>query len=151
VVNTALAAFFLGAERGQYIQLHNRDDLWHLLAKITIRKAQRLIDEQERQKRRPGGARRSTPSHGSPGTLLADVAVGQIADPKPPPDLEVLANETIEHLLNSLRNAQLRSIVVWKWEGYSTQEIASKLGCCTRTIARKFELIRTIWNKEDVR
>src|SRR5215472_8164885 len=60
VVNSALAGFFLGAERGQYTQLHDRDDLWHLLVKITIRKAQRLVKEQGRQKRCPGGARRGT-------------------------------------------------------------------------------------------
>ena len=35
VVNTALAGFFLGAERGQYTQLHDRDDLWHLLVLVS--------------------------------------------------------------------------------------------------------------------
>jgi hypothetical protein len=34
-------------------------------------------------------------------------------------------------------------------EEYSNEEIASMLGCCKRTIARKLALIRTIWNKED--
>jgi DNA-directed RNA polymerase specialized sigma24 family protein len=141
VVNTALAGFFLGAERGQYTLLHDRDDLWHLLVKITIRKARRLVEEQERQRRLPGGVQ--------PGTLPVDVPVEQVAAPKPPPDLEVLANEATEHLLSRLGNAQLRAIAVWKWEGYSHEEIASMLGCCSRTIARKLALIRTIWNNED--
>jgi hypothetical protein len=43
----------------------------------------------------------------------------------------------------------MRSIAVWKWEGYSNEEIALMLGCCVRTITRKLELIRTIWSKED--
>src|SRR5262249_1767622 len=60
VVNTALAGFFLGAERGQYTRLHDRDDLWHLLVKITVRKAQRLVKEQQRQKRCPPRARHGT-------------------------------------------------------------------------------------------
>ena len=51
-VLATLAGFFFGAERGQYTQLHDRDDLWHLLVKITIRKAQRLVKEQQRLKRR---------------------------------------------------------------------------------------------------
>jgi RNA polymerase sigma factor (sigma-70 family) len=146
VVNSALTGFFLGAERGQYTKLHDRDDLWHLLVKITIRKAQRLVKEQERQKRCP----RSTPSQGLAGTLRGDVAAEQIADPKLPPDLEMFANETIEHLLSRLGNGRLRSIAVWKWEGYSNEEIASMLGCSERTIARKLELIRTIWNEHSV-
>jgi DNA-directed RNA polymerase specialized sigma24 family protein len=151
VVNSALAGFFLGAERGQYTQLHDRDDLWHLLVKITIRKTQRLVKEQERQKRCPRRAERGTPSQGLAGTLLVDVAAEQIADPKPPPGLEVLANETIEHLLSRLGNAQLRAIAIWKWEGYSNDEIAATLGCSSRTIARKLELIRTTWDEEDAR
>jgi RNA polymerase sigma factor (sigma-70 family) len=146
VVNSALAGFFLGAERDQYTQLHDRDDLWHLLSKITIRKAQRLVKEQERQKRCPCRARQGTPSQGLAGRLRADEAVEQIADRKPPPDLAVLANETIEQLLSRLGNAQLRSIAVCKWEGYSNEEIASMLGCSSRTIERKLVLIRTLWS-----
>jgi hypothetical protein len=64
----------------------------------------------------------------------------------PPRDLEVLAKERIEYLLSRLQNARLRSMAVWKWEGYSNEEIACTLGCCFRTIARKLELIR---NKEE--
>jgi DNA-directed RNA polymerase specialized sigma24 family protein len=130
VVNSALAGFFRGAERGQYTRLHNRRDLWHLLAKITRYKALKLVKEQCRW---PG---------------KADVPLEQIVDSELPPDLEVLAKETIEHLLYRLGKAQLRSIAVWKWEGYSNEEIASRLGCCTRTIERKLQLIRTIWNEE---
>jgi DNA-directed RNA polymerase specialized sigma24 family protein len=63
----------------------------------------------------------------------------------------VLANETIEHLLCRLGNAKLKSIAVWRWEGYSNEEIATMLGCSSRTILRKLELIRTIWNEEDAR
>jgi DNA-directed RNA polymerase specialized sigma24 family protein len=110
VVNSALADFFLGAERGQYTELHDRDDLWHLLVKITIRKAQKFVKEQERQKRCPRGVGRGSLA----GALLMDVPVEQVADRKPPPDLEMLADETIEHLLSRLGNARLRSIAVWK-------------------------------------
>jgi DNA-directed RNA polymerase specialized sigma24 family protein len=77
------------------------------------------------------------------------IPVEQIADRKPPPDVEALAHETVESLLCGLRSAQLRAIAVWKWEEYSNEEIASMLGCCKRTVARKLALIRTIWDKED--
>jgi DNA-directed RNA polymerase specialized sigma24 family protein len=150
VVNIALADFFLGAERGQYSKLHDREDLWHLLVKITVRKAQRLLREQRSRKRCPRGLGQGTPSLDLASTP-ADVPVQQIADRKPPPDLEVLGNETFEHLLNRLGNAHLRAIAVWKWEAYSNKEIAAMLGCCARTIARKLELIRTIWSHEETR
>jgi DNA-directed RNA polymerase specialized sigma24 family protein len=41
----------------------------------------------------------------------------------------------------------LRSIAVWKWQGYSTAEIASMLGCSSRTIERKLKLIRIIFER----
>jgi RNA polymerase sigma factor (sigma-70 family) len=149
VVQSALAGFFLGAERGQYTQLHDRDDLWNLLVKITIRNAQKLVREQEGQKRHSGRRSRATPPPGSADTLLSLPGVEQIADPNPPPDLQVLANETIERLVGGLGNARLKSIAMWKWEGYSNEEIASMLGCSSRTVLRKLKLIRTIWSQEE--
>jgi RNA polymerase sigma factor (sigma-70 family) len=144
VVQSVFAGFFLGAERGQYTQLHDRDDLWHLLVKITVRKAQKLVKEQERQKRNPGKAR---PEPLSPDPQRRN-GVEQVADPSPPPDLEAMANETIDHLLGCLEG-KLRAIAVWKWEGYSNEEIAAMLGCSSRTILRKLGHIRTIWTEEE--
>ncbi len=66
-----------------------------------------------------------------------------------PPDLEVLAKESIAHLLDRLGDAQLRSTAVWKCEGYTNEEIATRLGCTCRTIERKLKLIRTIWGEEE--
>ena len=149
VVQSVFAGFFLGAERGQYTQLHDRDDLWHLLVKITVRKAQKLVKEQERQKRHPGKGRPEPPSPSPVDGQRRDPGVEQIADPGPPPDLEAMANETIERLLSCLEGkGQLRAIAIWKWEGYSNEEIAAMLGCSSRTILRKLGHIRTIWTEE---
>jgi len=82
--------------------------------------------------------------------LIADPEVERLLDPNPPPDLEVVAKEEIERLLDRLKNAKLRSIAIWKWEGYTVDEIAAMLDCTPRTIARKLCLIRTIWAEEDV-
>jgi RNA polymerase sigma factor (sigma-70 family) len=148
-VNSALAGFFAGAERGQYPELRDRDDLWHLLFKITVRKALKLVNEQKRQKRI-----RRTEQHGARSSSVGDTQpedapIEQIADAQPSPDLEVLANETMERLLDRLRAPQLRSIAVWKWEGHTNEEIATMLGCSARTIQRKLRLIRAIWSEED--
>jgi DNA-directed RNA polymerase specialized sigma24 family protein len=142
VANSVFWGFFRGAERGQYDQLHDRDDLWHLLFKITIRKALRLVKEQERQKR--------CPCPGCADTPRSDSAIGQIADPNPPPDHMALANETINRLLNCLDGkGRLRFIAIRKWEGYSNKEIAVMLGLSCKTIARKLKLIRALWAEEE--
>src|SRR5262249_10907503 len=148
VVQSAFAGFFLGAERGQYTKLHDRDDLWHLLVKITIHEAQKLVNEQERPKRHSGTRQHSTPSPGSTDPLRKDEGGGPMAEGNPPPDLEVLAKEEFQRLLDRLGNAELRSIAVWKWENYTNEEIASMLGCSPRTIQRKLQLIRNIWREE---
>jgi DNA-directed RNA polymerase specialized sigma24 family protein len=143
VVQSALAGFFLGATHGQYTKLHDRDDLWHLLVKITVRKVKKFVKYAEAQKR-----------HGVPDrgdcAKVEDGAAEQVADPNLPPDLEVLARDEIQQLLNRLGNAELRSIAVWKWENYSNEEIAMMLGCTARTVQRKLKLIRTIWGEEDI-
>jgi RNA polymerase sigma factor (sigma-70 family) len=150
VVQSALAGFFHGAKRGQYARLHDRDDLWHLLVKITTRKVQKFVRHEQAQKRHLGRGRDATPALGSTDLPVAAFGVEQIPDPNPPPDLEVLTKDNIAHLLDCLGDAQLRSIVGFKCEGYTNEEIAAMLGCKCRTVERKLELIRKIWRQEDV-
>jgi DNA-directed RNA polymerase specialized sigma24 family protein len=129
----ALDSFLRGAGRGRYTRLHDRNDLWHLLTKITLHKAISQIKYRNRQCRKP-------PDNNAP--------VEQVGDPRPPPDLMVLANEEVRRLLDLLKDATLRSIAVWKWDGYTSQEIAAMLGCAERTVERKLNLIRKIWAPE---
>src|SRR5262249_49751342 len=69
-VQSALAGFLIGAGRGQYTRLHDRDDLWHLLAMITRRKVQKLVKQQQAQKRHRGHEREQTPATGSSADTL---------------------------------------------------------------------------------
>ena len=39
----------------------------------------------------------------------------------------------------------MKTIVVMRFLGYSNDEIAAELGCVTRTVERKLNLIRRIW------
>ena len=48
----------------------------------------------------------------------------------------------------ALDSDELRSIVLWKMENYTAEEIAEKLGCVERTVERKLALVRTIWSQE---
>jgi RNA polymerase sigma factor (sigma-70 family) len=149
VVQSVLLGFYLGAERGQYSQCQDREDLWHLLAKITEHKVQKLLRHEDAKKRRPHPAEEATCVHGGQETPPEDLNIKQPADPHLSPDLEVAAGEQVERLLASLKDKELVSIAVWKWDGYSNEEIAAMLACSVRTIQRKIQLIRTIWAEEE--
>ncbi len=55
VAACALESFFLRAQRGQFPELHDRNDLWQVLVTITERKALNQSRDQTRHKR--GGGR----------------------------------------------------------------------------------------------
>ena len=40
------------------------------------------------------------------------------------------------------------AVALWRMEGYTVEEIAQRLGYAPRSIKRKLQLIRTIWEKE---
>ena len=65
------------------------------------------------------------------------------------PELDrLLVDFEDELLLERLGNSTLQLIAVWRMEGYTTDEIATRLGCTRRTVARKLELIRDAWKGE---
>jgi len=130
--DVALSAFkslCLGAKAGQFPRLNDRDDLWRLLAVMTVRKA---IDLQRRRKRE---------------TPLGEGALEQLLSEEPNPELaEELAQEC-RRLLDRLEDPQLRDVALWKVEGYSNEEIAGRLGCVVRSVERKLQRIRLLWEE----
>src|SRR5262245_59663885 len=130
--DVALSAFkslCLGAERDRFPQLADRDDLWRLLAVMTVRKA---IDLQRRQ--RPPAADPET--------------VEQLLSREPPPELAAEMTEEYRRLLDKLGEPQLQAIALWKVEGYSNKEIADRLGCVERSVERKLYRIRGLWAED---
>ena len=144
VALSALASFFLGAGQGQFTQLHDRKDLWHLLVVITTRKAIDLVQHEGRQKRSP-----ARDQNGAPRPTTGQADVEEVIDPRPPPDMGAILDEECQRLLDRLGDARLRSIAVWVLEGYTNEEIAVMLGCAVRTVERKLRLIRSIWSQEN--
>ena len=45
----------------------------------------------------------------------------------------------------------LRQVALWRMEGYTSDEIAERLGCARRTVARRLDLIRKLWTAEGAR
>jgi DNA-directed RNA polymerase specialized sigma24 family protein len=146
--DAALAAFdsfCRGAARGRYPQLDDRDDLWHLLVVITERKA---FDQAQRERRlkRGGGKILGTRDPAAGDDLdgaLANVVVGE-----PTPEFAALVADECRVLLGRLRDDSLRAVAHLRMEGYSNEEIADRLGCSLRTVARKLEIIRRTWTGE---
>jgi DNA-directed RNA polymerase specialized sigma24 family protein len=132
----AFDSFCRDAQRGRFPQLADRDDLWRLLVVFTAQKARDLTRRERANKR--GGL--------SP---VAGVDLAQILGPEPSPDFAAQVTEECRRLLGLLGGGSLRSIALWKMEGYCNEEIAAKLGCALRTVERRLAVIRSLWREED--
>jgi DNA-directed RNA polymerase specialized sigma24 family protein len=147
VALSAFDSFCRGAQRGTFPRLDDRKDLWQLLLVITDRKVIDLVKRECRAKRGGGqvlGEGDLPPT--APGT--ADNPLAQIPGPEPTPAFAAQLAEEFERLLGRLGDAELRSVALWKMEGHTVEEIATKLGCVPRTVDRRLRLIRSIWEQE---
>ena len=79
---------------------------------------------------------------------LVDSGAADMLGPEPTPELAAQVAEECGRLLDRLGNETLKSIALWKMEGYTNEEIAAKLGCVRYTVDRKLASIRQIWNEE---
>jgi DNA-directed RNA polymerase specialized sigma24 family protein len=147
VALSAFDSFCRGAQRQRFPQLHDRDDLWHLLVVITGRKALRLVHQERAQKR--GGGKVLGETEVQAGGLEEDeLALAQVLGNEPSPDFAAQVAEECRRLLDLLGDADLRAVALWKMEGYTTEEIAARLGCVSRTVERKLRVIRGQWQQE---
>ena len=139
---SAFDSFCRGATRGCYPRLHDRDDLWRLLVVITERKA---IDQAQRERRqRRGGGKVLGILDGA----IADGregAVARVASPEPTPEFALMVGDECRRLFGLLRDETLREVARLKMEGYTNEEVADRLGCSLRSVARKIGLIRRTW------
>jgi RNA polymerase sigma factor (sigma-70 family) len=144
VVQNAFHSFFQGVKHGRFPQLADRDNLWRLLVVITARKALDQIahDETKRQ----GGGTLVGESRIHMGGKAATIE--QIVGEEPTPEFAAQVAEQYERMLEVLGDATLRRVAEWKMEGFTNNEIATRLNCSLRTVARKLETIRIIWNSE---
>ena len=138
LANSAMCSVIMGLREGRFQELRDRDELWALLACITVQKARNEIAKASRQKRMPPGATMPLTE--------------EITAPDLPPDLIVMAAEQFQSLIERLRSKEaiFEPIALWKLEGYTNDEIAQRLGCSRSKVARKLELIRKTWEQEDL-
>lgn len=137
VALSAFDSFCRNAEAGRFPDLTDRDGLWRVLAAFTLRKAAHYTRDAARLKR-GGGATADTP----PGGL--EELLGREPDP-------ALASEVADEcgrLLAALGDDDLRRVAALRMDGHSVDEVATAVGCAPRSVKRKLQLIRTIWERE---
>lgn len=129
---SAIKSVMIGIQADRYPQLEDRDGLWPLLVTITARKA---ISEKRRQltdKRTPNRECR-----------FEDVQ--EYVGTEPTPEFATEVADQLERLAEGLADPDLKRIVELKLGGHTNEEIASDLGCTTRTVTRKVSRIREEW------
>lgn len=160
VALSAFHSFCQGAEGGRFTQLIDRENLWPLLVSITAHKAVDLIRYHNRQKRGGTGHASSEssvvdratkedsqtgPEKAPPG--VAKIEFEAIISKDPTPEFAAQIADEFQSLLARLDDETLQSVALWKLDGFTNDEIAEKLDCVPRTVERKLQLIRTLWQR----
>lgn len=137
VAQDTFGSFFVRVQAGQY-DLPNRSRLGGLLARMADHKVKAVIRRNLR-KRRDVRAE----CHAGAGAEDSCRDLLQLAPAAEARPDDMVASKEIESiLLQSLKSEELVQVAVWRREGCSNTEIASRLGCTERTVERKLVEIR---------
>ncbi len=150
VALSAMHSLFDGVAEDRFPRLHDRGNLWSLLAKITARKAINQRQYENAQKR--GGGKTPVPigrAAGVPGSSDSSNSGFDPEDNELGPEFLVAMEEELKRLMELLPNEGLRKISGRKLEGWTNAEIAKDLGVVERTVERKLGLIRACWQPKD--
>ncbi len=139
VVAKAFASFFRRAQDAEFPLLQDRNDLWQLLSKITVRKAINQRRDLTRLKRGGGHVLQASDGDDYP-------AVDHIESLEPTPENALMAAEAMQRLLEQL-DEELRQIAVLRLEGFSIAEIAARIDRSVPTAERRLRLIRDKWRE----
>lgn len=136
----ALQSFISGQKQGEFGDLKDRGELWRLLAVIAKRKALNAVRHEHAR----------TPKNGriqSASVLSHVFSAGPTAE-----DLAEVLDE-LRHLMDVVLagEEELRKVVSLKLDGLCTREIAERLGCTQRTVQRKLERVRILWEYDTER
>lgn len=135
--HSAFGSFLLRTKRGDFTSDLSRNELWRLLATITIRKARRHLNRELAEKRGGGNVFNESEF----GHQLSPL---QLLKSLPMNDFDLAATD----LLLTLDNDEQRTIALMRFMNYTNREIADTLNCTERKIERKLNLIRQIWRED---
>lgn len=144
VVIEVFKELFRGMQAGRFPRLGNRDELQHILATITQRRA---IDAARRNEFRGAHEVGESALPGADGGDSSDRPIDLVAAGEHPPDLSLLACEELSRLLDSLEDDKLRQVALMRVVSSTDREIAGALKCSVRTVQRKVRLIAQRWRE----
>ena len=138
----AFNSFFAGVEQEKFPRLDDRNDLWGILATITVRKVCRQIERETAKKR--GGGQVAGESFFSQDAGRGGLdAMGRTDD-----ELYVEFEDTWQQYMNALPDNESRQIVEMKLGGFSNAEIARELNVSLSTVERRLRVTREVWNEQ---
>jgi RNA polymerase sigma factor (sigma-70 family) len=147
VALSAFHSFFVGTQQGRFPNLEDRDDLWRLLVTITQRHAIDLRKHERRQKRGGGTVKGDSAFLPTDAGDSASPSFDQVAGPEPTPDEAAALAEEFRQRFDQLQDPSLRQVAEMKMAGYSNEEIANAQACVVRTVERRLQMIRRIWEQ----
>jgi DNA-directed RNA polymerase specialized sigma24 family protein len=148
VALSAFKSFCRGTQDGRFPQSQEHEDPWPLLLALTNHKAIDLVRYERRIKR--GGTGQQPSPLVDPGEAAdAGIGLSQLIGKEPDPEVTFQIAEECQDMLDRFSDTILRAIALWKMEGFTSEEIAAKLDCTTRTVERKLQLIRRQWERGD--
>jgi RNA polymerase sigma-70 factor (ECF subfamily) len=121
IVQSVFCSFFRRHALASF-DLDGWDALWRLLACITIRKCARKAGRALRE-------------------LADEAAVAARLNRRPTPEEITCLADTVEHLTRGLSEHE-RQMLWLRLEGWSSREIAGRLGCTERKVQRLVEYLR---------
>ena len=107
VALSAFQSFCDRAGQGQFPQLSDRDDLWRLLATLTVRKAVLMMRHQTRQKRGGGRVLGESAFQGGTERPTTGGGLAEILSKEPTPDDAARFADAFDHLINKLEDPTL--------------------------------------------
>jgi len=146
VVISAFQSFCQRAKENRFPDLCDRDDLWHLIVRITERKVYEQLRDQSRKKRGAGSVAGES-AFADFGACSDGTGIDGVIGPEPTPEFAAEMAEAVGRLFDQLADDQLRQIAVHKLEGYTNEEIASKINRALPTVERRLRLIRESWQR----
>ncbi|MFN3192350.1 MAG: ECF-type sigma factor [Aureliella sp.] len=145
IVLSVFNSFYDAAEQGRFPDLADRDSLWQVLLRMSVRK---VIDKRRRDQRQRRGGEQKIHSLDQVGSDGDSATLHDIVGNEPTPEMVLVMEETFQQFFSHLGVGQLRDLAGAKLEGYSNAELAQRFDCSERTIERRLHLIREKWQQE---
>jgi RNA polymerase sigma-70 factor (ECF subfamily) len=133
VVQSVFRSFFVRHADGR-LTPDNWDELWTLLTVLTVRRCGHKVEHFR-------AARRDVRREAAPSSTPDSAPGWDGAAPDPTPAEAVLLAETLQQVLDDLREEQ-RPIVLLRLQGYSHREISEQVGWTVRTVERVLRGVR---------